>query len=104
MHLGFVRIGASAKETSSTRLLRAATPAPAAGENGARPADEPLRAHNIAIEVAQHFEKIVVKSIFGEIWFRSDCRCDIINEIVVEDSCFGSLNTDDLAARGFEGL
>ena len=45
-----------------------------------------VKAHNVAIEVAQHFEKIVVKSVFGEVCFRSDCRCDIINEVAVEDS------------------
>ena len=31
-----------------------------------------LQARDVAIEVAQHFEKIVVKSVFGEVWFRRD--------------------------------
>ena len=52
-----------------------------------------LQAHNVAIEEAQHFRKISVKSVFGKVcsvWFRSDCRRDIINEVAVEDRCFGS--------------
>ena len=28
---------------------------------------------NVAIEEAEHFIEIVVKSLFGEVWFRSDC-------------------------------
>ena len=56
---------------------------------------------NVAIEEAQHFEKIVVKSVFGEVWFRSDCRHDIINE-VADDNL--PLKTDALTARGFEGI
>ena len=40
----------------------------------------------------------------GEVWFRSDCRHDIIYKVAVEDRCFGSLKTDALAARGFEGI
>ena len=63
-----------------------------------------LQAHNVAIEEAQHFRKITVKSVFGEVWFRSDCQHAIINEVAVEDSCFGSLKTDALAARGLEGI
>ena len=35
-----------------------------------------VQAHDVAIEVAQHFEKIVVKSVFGEGCFRRDCRRD----------------------------
>ena len=31
-----------------------------------------LQAYNVAIEVAQRFEKIVVKSVFGEVWFRRE--------------------------------
>ena len=31
-----------------------------------------LQAHDVAIEVAQHFEKIVVKSVFAEAWFCRD--------------------------------
>ena len=31
-----------------------------------------LQDHDVAIEVAQHFEKIVVKSVVGEVWFRRD--------------------------------
>ena len=62
-----------------------------------------LQAHNVAIEEAQHFRKIAEKSVFS-VWFRSDCRHDIIYEVAVEDSCFGSLKTDALAARGLEGI
>ena len=44
---------------------------------------------NVAIEEAQHFEKIVVKSVFeskdfDEVWFRCNRRRDIINEVAVE--------------------
>ena len=35
------------------------------------------------LEVAQHFGKIVVKSVLGEVWFRSDCRRNIINEVAL---------------------
>ena len=31
-----------------------------------------LQAHDVAIEVAQHFGKIVVKSVFCEVWFSCD--------------------------------
>ena len=31
-----------------------------------------LQAHDVAIEVALHFGKIVVKSVFSEVWFRCD--------------------------------
>ena len=58
-----------------------------------------LQAHDVAIEVAQHFGKIVVKSVFCEVWFCSDCRRYIMNEVAVEDHYFGSLKTDNLAAR-----
>ena len=49
-----------------------------------------LQAHDVAIEEAQHFRKIAVKSVFGEVWFRSDCRREIICEVAVEDSCFAA--------------
>ena len=38
-----------------------------------------LQAHNVATSEAQRFRTIAVKSVFGEVWFRSDCRRDIIN-------------------------
>ena len=47
---------------------------------------------------------ITVKSVLGEVWFSSDCQRNIINEIAVEDSRFGSLKTDTLAAGGLEGI
>ena len=50
----------------------------------------PDAASNVAIEEAQHFEKIVVKSVIGEVWFRRDRQHDIINEVAVEDRCFDS--------------
>ena len=31
-----------------------------------------LQPHDVAIEVAQHFGKIFVTSVFGEVWFRRD--------------------------------
>ena len=49
-----------------------------------------LRAHDVIIEVAQHFGKIVVKSIFSNIWLRYDWQHDIINKVAVEDRSFGS--------------
>ena len=37
-----------------------------------------LQAHDVAIETAQHFGEIVVKSVLGEVWFRRDRRLNII--------------------------
>ena len=51
-----------------------------------------LQAHNVAIEEAQHFRKIAVKSVLGEVWFRSDCRRDVRNEVAV-DRYFGNSNS-----------
>ena len=53
------------------------SPAPPAGLVRTKPRCT-LQAHNVAIEEAQHFRKIAVKSVFGEVWFRSDCRREII--------------------------
>ena len=49
-----------------------------------------LQTYDVAIGEAQHFEKIIVKSVFSEAWFCRDCQCDIINKVAVEDRCFGS--------------
>ena len=46
----------------------------------------------------RHFEKFVVKSVFGEVC--SDCRRDIINEDAIEDLCFGSKRLQALCRTG----
>ena len=46
----------------------------------------------------RHFEKFVVKSVFGEVC--SDCRRDIINEHAIEDRCFGSKRLQALCRTG----
>ena len=45
--------------------------APSTGLVGTKPRCA-SHAHDAAIEVAQHFGKIVVKSVFGNVWFRHD--------------------------------
>ena len=59
-----------------------------------RSADAPSKAHDFDIEEAQHFRKMAVKSVFGEVWFSSDCRRDIMYKVAVKNSCFGCLKTD----------
>ena len=55
--------------------------------------------HDVAIEVAQNFGKINVKSVFDEVWFR--CRH------ATDDATSSTkllLKTNALAAKGFKGI
>ena len=55
--------------------------APPAGLVRTKPRCTSLQAHDVVMEVAQHFGKNIVKSVFGEVWFRSDSRRDIITKL-----------------------
>ena len=49
-----------------------------------------LQVHYVAIEVAQHLGKIIVKLVSSEIWFHREWLCDIIYKVPVQYRCFGS--------------
>ena len=55
--------------------------APPAGLVRTKPRCTSLQAHDVVMEVAQHFGKNIVKSVFGEVWFSSDSRRDIITKL-----------------------
>ena len=62
-----------------------------------------LQAHNVTIEEGLHFRKIAVNSVFGVESVKSGSIAtvnDIINEVAVEDRCFGRLLADRVLDDG----
>ena len=55
--------------------------APPAALVRTKPRCTSLQAHDVVMEVSQHFRKNIVKSVFGEVWFSSDSRRYIITKL-----------------------